>query len=1108
MAMDCLDEEDREEIEATWGPDTLVMDRYRLEEKLGAGGMGEVWRARDGVADLEVAVKFLVGQVDREARRRFASEVRAMARLDHPHIAGVLDQGEHDGAPLFVMTLVNGLSLRRWVRIATWERVCVAFDQVLDALAYAHARGIVHRDLKPSNIVVSGPPDHPHAVVLDFGIAIDPWCDGLVTGEIVGSPGYMAPEQRRGETWRAREATDLFAFGILLYEAICGRSPFGKGARSDDFSSPSFLFPRARFPLKPREGFELAGETFEALLRRLLSLHVVDRPLLAADVRDELARGVARIRRALREHEAPTPWSDGDAVEEADELDRTELLSPWHPLHLAPRAPTTRLPPGAYGLYGLRQPPVHGRTSELKVLWRAARQAFASGRPRVVFLEGIAGIGKTRLAGHLCERANEQGLARSVEVTYLPHAPATSGIVTALDQLLRVRQAFGTESATARIESWLDDEDGTSESLAAALLGLLRPSGPGHVDASLKSNLLLRVLRVMCRRRAVVVQINDVQWCRDGSALALLRELLEQTALPVLTLGTVRVEEQDEDFAARYPELLDHPQVDRISLGPLPEEAVRSLLRSYLALEPALETAIVSRSEGLPLLATQLLDDLLRDGAIEAGTHGGRLRKGREIAALPQGMRSLWAGRIERVRTADESGPYWVDALQGLALARVVLTRPIIEAAAEASGEAIDDAVAAWEREGLLIQYPDESIRFCHSEFAEEVASGVAPDAAMRWNVVWSAALTRAEGLAKGRYGLERGLHLKAAGEREEALAALLAAAEQAHHHGDVHRCLTASREAQTLAVELRDHIRLAWSHRWRGSAELAAGRIGEAVRQLEKARELFEGERVLLGIGWSLDALGWANIYRAAYDAAVEQTTVAAEAFRRARDEAGLATALGTLGFSLARLGRYAEAHSVLREAEQVATRCGADRALTGALHGQGECARYQGALDEAEERYSTALRLAEQGFRAVVPAIRDGLGLVALARRDLTAAREHLGRALEQVTIEGQERMVALYSADLAAVALLAGDRVAAEAHIGRAERGAASLDRVDEHMQWALEHALTREVADRFPDLARRVGELAVRLWDRLGRPSDAARVLGRLTELRLERGVSDR
>ena len=223
MAMDCLDEEDREEIEATWGPDTLVMDRYRLEEKLGAGGMGEVWRARDGVADLEVAVKFLVGQVDREARRRFASEVRAMARLDHPHIAGVLDQGEHDGAPLFVMTLVNGLSLRRWVRIATWERVCVAFDQVLDALAYAHARGIVHRDLKPSNIVVSGPPDHPHAVVLDFGIAIDPWCDGLVTGEIVGSPGYMAPEQRRGETWRAREATDLFAFGILLYEAICGK---------------------------------------------------------------------------------------------------------------------------------------------------------------------------------------------------------------------------------------------------------------------------------------------------------------------------------------------------------------------------------------------------------------------------------------------------------------------------------------------------------------------------------------------------------------------------------------------------------------------------------------------------------------------------------------------------------------------------------------------------------------------------------------------------------------------------------------------------------------------------------------------------------------------
>lgn len=1104
-SLGCSDEELQEEIVATWGEGTLVMGRYRLQEKLGAGGMGEVWRATDQVVAQEVAIKFLVGLVDLEARRRFSAEVRAMARLDHPHIAGVLDQGEHDRAPLFVMTLLNGLGLGRWVRIARWDQICVAFDQVLDALAYAHARGIVHRDLKPSNIIVGGTPDNPHAVVLDFGIAIDPWCDGLVTGEIVGSPGYMAPEQRRGETWRAREATDLFAVGILLYEALCGRSPFSKDVRKDDFSSPAFLVPRPRFPLRPREGFELAAATFEGLLRRLLALPIVERPLLAADVREELARGVAAIQRAQRARDEPTPWDRDHEPPETDELDRTEMLSPWHPVHLAPRAPTTRLQPGCYGLYGLRQAPVHGRVEELKRLWRVARQAFASGRPRVVCLEGIAGIGKTHLAQHLCELANEQGLARYVEVSYLPQAPATSGVVASLDQLLRARQAPSLESARTRVEAWLADEDAASDSLRDALLDLLRPSGPGHFDASLRRLLFLKVLRVMCRRRAVIALINDIHWCRDGTALPMLVDLVGQHALPVLALVTVRVEEQDRRFAEDYAELFQLDHVERLSLGPLPEEALRSVLRSYMALEEGLESLLVERSEGLPILATQLLDELVRDGAIEVGTLGGRLRPGRTLAALPQGAASLWHGRIDRVRTTDEAGEYWVDALQGLALSRVALTRPVLEAAARVSGEDIDDAVAAWEREGLIIQEPDESIRFLHSEIGLEVAQQASPDAAARWNVVWAAALQRIEGTERGRYGLERGLHLAAAGEREGALAAFLAGAEQAHHWGDTHRCLAAAKEAEALAREVRDRIRLAWAMRWRGAAELAAGQIDDATRTLDRARELFEAERVLVGLGWTLDALGWARIYRAAYEPAVELTTYAAEAFRRAGDEGGLATALGTLGYGLARVGRYAEAGTVLREAEDVARRSGDARALVGALQGQAEAARYQGMLDHAESWYQAALATATSGYRAAVPSIRDGLGLVALARGDVPRARDHLAGALELADMEGQDRLGVLFSADLAATALLAGDRAVAEEALERAEAGAARLDRVDEHMQWSLWHSLTAEVAAREPDLVARAGELAARLWDRLGRPADAGRVLRRLEDLRVGRSA---
>lgn len=1091
------DEEQWEEISPTWQVGSLVMDRYQLEERIGKGGMGEVWRAHDQVVDGDVAVKFLVGQVDRDARHRFASEVRAMARLDHPHIVSVLDQGEFDAAPLFVMTHLAGTPLGRWLRNADWEATCLVFDQMLDALAYAHARGLIHRDLKPSNIIVTGQADHPHAVVLDFGIAIDPWFDGLMTGEIVGSPGYMAPEQRRGETWRARESSDLYALGVILYEALSGKSPFGKDAKKmDALDSPNFLFPKARFPLAPRAGFEKVGEALEPLLRKLLAFRACDRPLLASDAREELARAVERVQREARVARGDSPWAE----EPEEGEDRTELMSPWHPVYLAPRTPTTRPPPGAYGLYGLRQAPVLGRDRELATMWQAARRAFASGKPGVLLLEGTIGIGKSHLATHLCERANEQGLARFIEVSYLPKAPGSSGLVAALEQVLRVRQATDRDSARGRLEAWLADENSPSETLVAALLGLLRPSGgQGAIGPALKSALFLDVLRAMSKQRAVVVVMHDLQWCEDSSAFYLLNEMLGLEGLPVLVIATVRLDDQTPALAADLAALAARPRVERVTLGPLPESAVRALLRSHIALDPALEDVLVQRSEGLPLLASQLLDDLVRDGAFESGPEGARLRPGREIAPLPAGLRSFWSARVERVAKADADGVYWIDALQGLALARIGLTRSVLRALGAALGMPLADAAAAWEQEGLLIQEPDERVRFYHSELAREIAAQVQPEAAARWNLVWARALTLLDENNSGRYGLERGLHLLDAGEPEQALSALLASAEQAHTWGDAHRAAVAAARAAELASQLGDPIRLAWALRWQGGAALDAGRVDEADRVLNQARRIFEQERVLVGLGATLDALSWSRISRAAYEPAVELCTVGAEAYRRARDEPGLATVLGTLGLALARLARYSEARSVLDEAEDVSRRCGNRRALAGALQGQAECAHREGNLDLAETMYTAALEIARQDWRAILPALYDGLGLVALARGELPVAREFLEQALEVARVEGQKRLQVLYSADLAAAALLAGDADAARVHLDRAEQGAEGLDRIDEHMQLSLERTLEPTSARLYPELVERAANLAARLWERLGRTDEATRVLARVDAL---------
>lgn len=1096
--MSSYDEEPQEEITATWQVDTLVMDRYLLRERIGRGGMGEVWRATDQIVDQDVAVKFLVGIVDPDARRRFAAEVRAMARLDHPHIVSVLDQGEFDDAPLFVMTRLMGLPLGRWLRLASWENTVLVFDQVLDALAYAHARGLVHRDLKPSNIIVTGTPDHPHAMVLDFGIAVDPWSDGLVTGEIVGSPGYMAPEQRRGETWRVREATDLYAFGILLYESMSGRSPFGKGAkRADALESPNFLFPKAKFPLRPRRGYETIARILEPYLRKLLAFRISERPLLASDVREELMRAVEKAHETERRPDSETPWDEDGGPDEVE--DRTELLSPWHPVYLAPRAPTSKLPPGAYGLYGLRHPPVLGRDGELGQLWKAARRAFASGKPGVVFLEGINGIGKSILAKHLCERANEQGLARFLEITYVHGAPSASGITACLEQVLRTRQAQERESARARLESWLADEGEPNEALTSALLGLLRPSGPGHIGPALKSTLFLSVLRAMCDKRAVIVVMNDVQWCEDESALHLLDELLQQSALPVLALATVRIDEQSPIFDAEYPALLEQSQVERITLGPLPEDAVRSLLRSQVTLVSELEDQLVERSEGLPLLASQLLDELVSDGAIEDSVEGARLKAGREMAAVPSGIRSFWIGRVERVAAKDADGPYWVDVLQGMALARVDLSRSVLKAAGEALGELLDDAVEAWSREGLLIEGSDGRVRFCHSELAREVAKQVAPEAAIRWHIIWAAALSRLDAKGSGKHGLERGLHLIDAGEPDEALLVLLASAEQAYNWGDTARTAKASARAAELAKSLNDRIRLAWSLRWQGGAALAAGRVDEADRLLDEARKLFERERVLVGLGATMDALAQSRISRAAYDSAIELCTIGVEAYRRAHDDSGLAMLLGTMGHALIRLNRYSEARAVLSEAEEVARTARDDRALAAALKGQGDGARYLGDLDQADEAYRSAMEIARHSWRVAIPSLYDGLGLVALGRGDLEGAKDHLTRAIEQVTVEGQRRLRVIFTADLAAVSMLSGDRATASDCLDRVEQGVAGLDRIDEHMQWALERALSPKTAMRHPELVERAGDLAARLWERLGRPEEARRVRIHLEQL---------
>lgn len=212
------------------------LGRYRLEKRIGEGGMGSVWLARDELLERAVALKALprVLVSDPSAHRRFEREARAMGRLQHPNVVGIYDLGTADPGtgkelPFLVMELVRGRPLNELISARVpFRRVLGWMEQVTRALSAAHEAGIVHRDLKPSNIMVD---DEDHVVVLDFGLARLTQRDGEIPedtlttpGMVLGSCPYMSPEQALGK--EVTPASDLFSFGAVLYEALGGQRAF------------------------------------------------------------------------------------------------------------------------------------------------------------------------------------------------------------------------------------------------------------------------------------------------------------------------------------------------------------------------------------------------------------------------------------------------------------------------------------------------------------------------------------------------------------------------------------------------------------------------------------------------------------------------------------------------------------------------------------------------------------------------------------------------------------------------------------------------------------------------------------------------------------------
>jgi serine/threonine protein kinase len=270
-----------------------VLGRYVVEDLLGEGGMGKVYRAKHASLGLAVAVKVMQRQERADLVERFEREAQLMSRVQHPNVVRVLDYGLlEDGAPCLVMEILEGESLEtRLVRRVSlpWREAMVLEQGLLEGLGAIHAAGVVHRDLKPSNVFLARAEQGSEVLkLIDFGIA-RPMDDGAKltrAGQILGTPEYMAPEQLLGAPADFR--SDIYTAALLLYEMLTGQLPYV----TDDLSellmrvgnpAPPVVVP-GRMPRPPREVVEVLMEA--------LALDAKQRPATAGDFASQLDAAV------------------------------------------------------------------------------------------------------------------------------------------------------------------------------------------------------------------------------------------------------------------------------------------------------------------------------------------------------------------------------------------------------------------------------------------------------------------------------------------------------------------------------------------------------------------------------------------------------------------------------------------------------------------------------------------------------------------------------------------------------------------------------------------------------------------------------------------------
>jgi predicted ATPase/predicted Ser/Thr protein kinase len=928
---------------------------YRILEKIGQGGMGEVYKAEDLKLGRTVAIKVLSPEArgDDRARRRLLQEARAASALNHPNIVTVHAIEEIDGLDFLVMEYVEGESLAARLQRGPLDlgQVLDLGLQVADALALAHASGLIHRDIKSSNILLT---PRGRAKVVDFGLAkvtgpveaLDTLTMALTgPGAIVGTVSYMSPEQTRGEPLDAR--SDLFSLGCVLYEAITGILPFRGPSvlavlhliATADAAPPGSL--RAGLPPE-----------FDRLLGRALAKSRDDRYASAADFAE-----------ALRAFERAAPAA------------------------LEPE-------PEAFV----------GREPELQKLAALLGQAM-QGSGRIVFLTGEPGIGKTALAAQFLRRARQQhpglliGRGRCVEQygtgeAYLPFLDALTGLLAGpfrerVLALLRTHAPTWCLQFPAVFTSTGDVEQLQRETIGATKERMLRELG----DA----------LGALAASAPVVLLLEDLHWA-DPSSAALVHHLGRRAPEHrILLVGTFRpedVELRDHPLKNYKREMLAHKLCEEIALSLLSREHVAGLLdaRFHPNDFPAeLALLIHRKTEGHALFATSLVQFLVERG--DLARTNGRWSLARPPAAMdlevPESVRSMIRKKIEALEEDDRR------SLQYGSIEGEEFTSTLLAALLGVDEVALEERLDRLDKAHRLIrtvgeeELPDGSFatryRFAHALYQNLFYADLVPKRRVLLHRQAGEELGRRYRDQASRIAGQLAAHFERGRDFARALDYRIQAGENATRLYDN----VLAEEHYTTALELvaklpedqqaRSRIRVL---RKRGAARLAQARRDDAERDFQTMLEIARSVPDPEGECSALNALS--NLYLYAHRIA-EMEACASEARRIAEgigNQPLQSEALTNLGLTHAVTGGLAEARAYYEQAIPLARSLNHQTALLPALTFRGVLHFFHSEYDSAEAVEQEAVSLASKA--------RDSLYL-ALALFYLGLSRANRGRISE---------------------------------------------------------------------------------------------------------------